>query len=121
MIVQKDVKDVAPASLEKPVGEIRVVKDQREVRALLGDTTMNAQIELAFSIISSCRSRGAFVFLSFTEEGKGKVWLSDCDEVSGADDSPDATIMRQKLASIVGEERANHIWVNAKKIKGWSD
>jgi hypothetical protein len=82
---------------------------------------MNRLVQQAFNTIPGCKERGAFIFLSFTEEGRGKVWISDSEEISGADDSPDATITRQRLDFAVGEGVSQRVWLAAKKLKGWKD
>jgi hypothetical protein len=108
---QKTEQGAVPMDNRDPV-EIRVIRDQKEVRAVLGDTLMNDLLHEASWV--------KFVFLVFTDEGKGTAWLTDREEQDPNSDD-DAMTVRKRISKFYGRETENRLWLIAKKLKGWTD
>jgi hypothetical protein len=115
---QKDAK-TAPGDTDAGGVELRVIRDQVEVRAVLGNSRMDdAQVE-ARNLFSN--PSDVHVFLVFTDEGRGKIWLTDREAQNASDDDDEIQIFKQKLDKRYGVEVASAIWLAAKKLKGWTD
>jgi hypothetical protein len=121
MSKQKSIEGEVPTDDREGV-EVRVVRDQKEVRHVLGDKIMDGLLDQAHTEFKGHTSRvgSAFVFLVFTEEGKGTVWLSDCDEQDIESDE-DALTVKKKMRRIWGPDMELRYWLAAKKLKGWTD
>jgi hypothetical protein len=111
---QKTISGAVPADTDKGGVDIRVIRDQKEVRGLLGEIAWH-------SLLTFAPAAGmAFVFLVFTDEGKGTVWISDRD-TQDANSDEDAITVRKKMRGLWGEDRERQLWLAAKKLKGWTD
>lgn len=109
-------------------GEIRVVRDQKAVREILGDEIMNMFVEEGANLFLKLQwgqydilNSGVFVFLAFNEDGQGRAYIADREEVSLKDDDDIATIIRFKLTSRFGADKAYAIFARAKQKYGWKD
>lgn len=119
---QKSFEGRIVADTDKGGVDLRIVRDQKEVRTVLGDKIMDGLIDEAHTLFwgHTARVGSAFVFLVFTEEGKGTVWLTDRDEQDASSDD-DAVTVRKKMARAWGEDTEARVWATAKKLKGWTD
>lgn len=118
----KTIEGAVVTDTDKGGVELRVIRDQKEVRDVLGDKTMDGLLDEAHQSFRGHTARVgvAWVFLTFTVEGKGTVWLADRDSQDPNEDE-DAVTVRKKMARIWGEDTELRVWLTAKKLKGWTD
>ena len=118
---QKTEEGAVPLDNREPV-EIRVIRDQKEVRGVLGNKVMDGLLDEAHQSFAGHTSNpgAAYIFLVFTDDGKGTVWMSDSLE-QNVDSDEDVVTVRKKMARIWGETRELQYWLQAKKLKGWTD
>jgi hypothetical protein len=119
---QKDVK-TAPADTDAGGVELRVLKNQSEVRAVLGGALYDNAVEEARQMFRGATGNPGepFVFLVFTETGRGKIWMTDKAEQDANSDDDEVIIVKQKLEKRFGHAMSERIWLAAKKLKGWPD
>ena len=119
---EKTVEGAVSADTDKGGVELRIIRDQKEVRDVLGDKVMDGLIDEAHDAFRGHTSNpgAAYIFLVFTDEGKGTIWMSDALEQNLESDD-DVVTVRKKMARIWGETRELQYWLAAKKLKGWTD
>ncbi len=114
---QKTVEGAVSADTDKGGVELRIIRDQKLVREVLGDKLMDVMLDEAHDAFRGHTSKpgSAYAFLVFTDEGKGTIWLTD-RETQDATSDEDAITIRKKMRPLWGETIEEKLWLKAKAL-----